>query len=110
MSNEKQEKIPEQVQIMALPETATGRYANFMRIGHSASEFMLDFCIRDLDSITLVSRIVVSPVNMKSFLKALQENVEKYETQYGLKLPDNGNTFIETGIPKNGGRTSSDVQ
>ena len=62
-----------------------GEYVNFAIVTHSAAEFVLDF-IRILPGLTkskVRSRVVISPMHAKTFLKALQDNIDKYEKKFG---------------------------
>ena len=66
-------------------EVAQGIYSNLAIISHSSSEFLLDF-IRMMPGIPkakVKSRIILTPEHAKRLLFALQENVEKYEQQFG---------------------------
>ena len=66
-------------------EIAQGVYANLAVISHSTSEFILDF-VRMMPGIPkapVKSRIILSPDNAKRLLKALADNVKKYETTFG---------------------------
>ncbi len=64
---------------------AEGIYANFAIIGFSPSEMIFDFAriMPGKNKGKVFSRIVMTPQNAKSFLKALQDNVKKYESQFG---------------------------
>ena len=83
-------------------EVAQGIYANLAVISHSSSEFILDF-IRVMPGIPkskVKSRIILTPEHAKRLLRALQDNIQKYEENFGSismqtsKLPMNfgGNT------------------
>ena len=81
------------------PEVAEGSYSNLAIVAHSSSEFVVDF-VRMLPgqkSANVQSRIIMTPENTKKLLFALQENVAKYEKQFGsIKLngtPAPGSTF-----------------
>ena len=70
---------------------AQGVYANLVLISHSSSEFVLDFAkmLPGLQRATVQARIVMTPQHAKLFLRALEENVTKYEEKYGaVRLPD----------------------
>ncbi len=71
-------------------EIAQGTYSNLAIISHSSSEFILDF-IRMMPGIQkakVKSRIILTPEHAKRLLYALQENVVKYEQQFGpIKAP-----------------------
>ena len=86
-----------------LDETvAQGTYANLAVITHSSSEFILDFVriMPGLPKSKVQSRIILTPEHAKRLLRALQDNIQKYESNFGQievqsnKLPINfgGNT------------------
>lgn len=66
-------------------DIAEGTYANLAIIAHSGSEFVLDFVgmLPGLKQANVKSRIILTPEHAKKLLFALQENVAKYETQFG---------------------------
>ena len=80
----------QQLNINLTPEIAEGIYANLAIISHSSSEFVLDF-VRMLPGVkqaNVKSRIVLSPEHAKRLLFALQDNLAKYENQFGkIQLP-----------------------
>ncbi|MEL6389831.1 MAG: DUF3467 domain-containing protein [Bacteroidota bacterium] len=95
MAEEKQSKPKKQNQInIDLPEElADGVYTNLAIISHSHSEFVVDF-IRMLPNVPkakVKSRIILTPEHAKRFLKALAENVKKYESQHGPISDKGGN-------------------
>ncbi len=67
------------------PEIARGVYSTFTVITHSSSEFICDFiqALPGSPKPEVVSRIIMSPDHAKRFLKALQDNIEKYESKEG---------------------------
>lgn len=75
---------------IVIPRDQEPSFANLVRIAHTASEVILDFA-RFLPGdrhATVVSRVVVSPLSAKLLLKALNENLAKYESQFGeVKIP-----------------------
>ncbi len=73
----------QQFQATASPEDLKGRYSNGMVIQHSKSEFVVDFFLSSHQTRQLITRVVVSPAHLKSFLKALGENIERYESSFG---------------------------
>lgn len=82
---DKDEKKPNQLNIELTEETAEGIYANLAMIAHSSSEFVIDF-IRLMPGVAkakVKSRIVITPEHAKRLLMALQENVTKYEANFG---------------------------
>ncbi len=78
------------MQINLSPEMAEGTYANLAIIAHSSSEFVLDFvrAMPGLKQANVKSRIILTPEHAKRLLFALQDNVAKYEKQFGkIELP-----------------------
>lgn len=70
-----------QLQIELREEVAQGTYANLAIITHSSSEFILDF-VRVMPGIPkagVQSRIIVAPEHAKRLLRALEDNIAKYE-------------------------------
>ncbi len=79
-----------QLQFNLDPEVAKGVYANLALITHSPSEFIVDFAalLPGLAKANVGARVIFAPEHAKRFLMALQENVVKYEQQFGrIKLP-----------------------
>lgn len=66
-------------------DVADGIYSNFAIISHSASEFVLDFVriMPNTPKAKVKSRVIMSPAHAKLLMTALQENVRKYEQQFG---------------------------
>lgn len=67
------------------PEVAQGNYVNLAVIAHSASEFVLDFAaiLPGLQKAKVKSRIVTTPEHAKKLLLSLQENISRYERNFG---------------------------
>lgn len=86
----------QKIDIELRPEVARGVYSNLAIITHSASEFILDFVqmMPGLPKPSVNSRVLMTPENAKRLLKALMDNVQKYESQFGeIKFRDQ-NSFI----------------
>lgn len=69
-----------------LPEKeAEGIYSNLALITHSPAEFIIDFArmLPGVPKTKIYARIVMTPQHAKSLLKALDENVSKFEKQFG---------------------------
>lgn len=60
-----------------------GRYSNLLRIAHSREEFILDFINLVPPQGVVTARIVTSPGHLKRILRALKENLDRYEAAYG---------------------------
>lgn len=74
-----------QINIELDENTAEGIYSNLAIINHSASEFVLDFvCIMPgVPKAKVKSRIVLTPQHAKRLVKALAENVHRFEATHG---------------------------
>lgn len=79
------DKNPNQINIELSEEVAEGVYSNLAMIAHSNSEFVIDF-IRLMPGVPkakVKSRIVITPEHAKRLLKALDDNIHKYEDTFG---------------------------
>ena len=74
-----------QIQIELDEKTAEGTYSNLAIINHSASEFVVDFVsiMPGTPKAKVKSRIVLTPQHAKRLLKALGENINRFETTHG---------------------------
>jgi len=73
-----------------MPATLNAIYSNAAVVTQTHSEIVLDFLqVMPNDPRARVqTRLVMTPVNAKLFLKALAENLERYETKHGeIDLP-----------------------
>ncbi|HHS49991.1 MAG TPA: DUF3467 domain-containing protein [candidate division Zixibacteria bacterium] len=85
------ENMPRQLQIELPPDVAEGIYANFAVITHSPSEFVIDFArmVPGAPKAKVQGRIIMTPMNAKMLLKALEDNIGKFEANFGeIKTPD----------------------
>ncbi|MDH4263847.1 MAG: DUF3467 domain-containing protein [Spirochaetia bacterium] len=74
------------IEIQLDPEILKGTYANVTNIGHTQEEFLIDFLLVQQQPAPfgkLVSRIIVSPGHARRLLTALQDNIRKYEENFG---------------------------
>ncbi len=80
-----EKKQQRQINVELGEKEAEGIYANMALITHSPSEFILDFArlMPGLPKSKVQARIIMTPQNLKSFQKALTENISRYEEQYG---------------------------
>lgn len=82
-----------QIQIKATDEKLRGEYSNMMQIMRTKEEFVLDFLNIFPPTGTLNARIILSPGHLKRMQKAIEENLKKYEEQFGK--------IAESETPKN---------
>ncbi len=78
-----------------LPNDLEATYSNFAIISHSPSEIVIDFArlLPGNPTSKVLARVVLTPLNAKLLLHALQENLSKYEERYGeVRTP------VETGF------------
>jgi hypothetical protein len=70
-------------------QIALGQYSNLAAIRHTKEEFIFDFAFVFPDGPMgkLVSRIILSPAHVKRFMGALEENLKKYEKNFGPITP-----------------------
>jgi len=74
-----------QLNIEISEETAEGQYANLAIITHSHAEFVIDFVnvMPGTPKSKVKSRIILTPQHAKRFMKALIENVSRFESVNG---------------------------
>ena len=74
-----------QMNIEITDEIAEGIYANLAIITHSQAEFVLDFIsvMPGMPKNKVKSRIIMTPFHTKRLMKALTENVQRFEQANG---------------------------
>jgi len=83
---------------LELPPDLEAVYANFALISHSPSEFVIDFAcvLPNPPKAKVRSRIISTPRHAKLLLRALRENVEKYEAKFGeIQVSDSGDALAQ---------------
>jgi hypothetical protein len=90
MSTESKDSATTQLQIQSDPHTVTGVYANLTMITHRKEEFVLDFLFvqpqrtpQGQSVANLRARVITTPEHMKRILRAIEENVSRYEQSFG---------------------------
>ncbi len=82
----------QQINIKAGDDKLSGLYSNLMQITHTNEEFVLDFLSIFPPTGTLNARVIISPSHFKRMLKAMEENLKKFEEQHGnvaeSEIPD----------------------
>lgn len=102
-----QEQNPNQINIELNEEIAEGIYSNLAIITHSSSEFVLDF-IRIMPGVPkakVKSRVVMTPEHAKKLMRALADNIAKYESVQGVINEDNS----QQGFPLNFGTPTTEA-
>lgn len=81
-----------------LPEdVAEGVYSNLAIISHSNAEFVVDF-IRMMPNVPkakVKTRIILTPQHAKRLLKALNDNIKKFEGQFGV-IDEDDHGFMQS--------------
>ena len=90
MADEPNEAQQQQISIQVDAQSATGVYSNLMMITHRKEEFILDFLFvqpqrtpQGQAIANLRSRVITTPEHMKRILKAIEENIGRYENAFG---------------------------
>ena len=80
-----EKKDNNQINIELSEEMAQGIYSNLAIITHSNAEFVVDFIqvMPGVPKAKVKSRVLLTPQHAKRFLKALNENVKKFESLHG---------------------------
>ncbi len=75
----------QQINIELGEKEAEGIYSNLAIITHSPAEFILDFTrvVPGAPKAKVHARIITTPQHAKMLLRALQENVDKFESKFG---------------------------
>ena len=92
---------------METPEDLEPLYSNLARISHTPSEIIIDFS-RMLPAqarFKVLARVILSPMGAKFLLRALGENIARYEAAFGeILLPGEsglaGDLFKQVHPPK----------
>ncbi len=100
-----QQNQPNQISIELSEEIAEGIYSNLAIITHSHSEFVIDYIklLPGVPKAKVKARILLTPAHAKRLVKALKDNIGKYEQVHG-EIKD---TEVPHPIPMNfGGPTA----
>lgn len=101
MSDQKEKN---QLNIELSEEIAEGIYSNLAIITHSSAEIVIDF-IRVMPGVPkakVKSRILMTPQHAKRLLRALADNINKFESLHGTITENEG----FGGLPMNFGPTA----
>ncbi len=72
--------------VLELPQGLDIIYANLARIAHSPSDLVIDFAhiLPGEGTAKIRSRIVMTPLSAKLLVRALTENIARYEAAFGV--------------------------
>ena len=91
MDNNEKKVQQNQLELELPQDVAQGEYVNFAIITHSSSDFVIDFArvLPGVPKSQVKSRVILAPENAKRLLGALQENILRYEREFGqIKIPN----------------------
>jgi predicted transcriptional regulator len=85
MADETNKQNKGQINIELDEQVAQGTYSNLAIINHSVSEFVVDFVniMPGTLKSKVKSRIILTPQHAKRLVKALNENVKRFEKAHG---------------------------
>jgi len=83
--NQINEKKSQQINIELNEKEAEGIYSNLAIITHSPAEFIIDFTrvVPGVPKAKVHARIITTPQHAKMLLRALEENISKFENRFG---------------------------
>lgn len=73
-----------EIKVTCPPQMQSGTYSNNMVVMHTKEEFVMDFLMVVPPTGTVTSRVILSPGHMKRMIKALQDNIARYESKFGV--------------------------
>ena len=82
-----------------IPADLQPAYANLARIAHAPAEFVVDFArLLPGDSKAIVTaRVIMSPVALKLFAQAVNENLARFEATFGtVTIPGGSGSLADT--------------
>lgn len=95
--NQNPENQSKQINIELGEKEAEGIYSNLAIITHSPAEFIIDFTrvVPGVPKAKVHARIITTPQHAKMLLKALEDNVKKFESRFGeIKIDQNMNPAV----------------
>jgi hypothetical protein len=88
---------PVSVKVTIDDATADGQYVNFANILHNPTEFVIDFgrVVPGRPDVKVMARVLTTPYHAKQLARALQQNIEIYERNYGEIRADFPNPALD---------------
>lgn len=75
--------VGQQIQVKVEDKVLRGQYANMVQVAHTGEEFIMDFMTIMPPAGQLTARMILSPSHYKRLARAMQENLARYEEQFG---------------------------
>ncbi len=85
MSQNNDNNGQQQINIELGEKEAEGIYSNLAIITHSPAEFVIDFTrvVPGVPKAKVLSRIITTPQHAKMLMRALKDNIDKFESRFG---------------------------
>ncbi len=89
--NQNNDPNAQQINIELGEKEAEGIYSNLAIITHSPAEFVIDFTrvVPGVPKARVLSRIITTPQHAKMLMRALKDNIDKFESRFGEIKIDN---------------------
>jgi len=86
---EEKKKQEVKLEIQLDEDMAQGAYVNLASVNHNEAEFVVDFIFVQPQAprAKVRSRVILSPQHAKRFVMAMQENLSRYEQNFGEIAP-----------------------
>lgn len=94
-----------QIQVQLDEKVGQGIYANLAIISNSGAEFVLDFTrmLPGMPKAIVQARIILTPQHAKGLMKALEDNLKKFEERFGeIQTPSGKNESKNFGFQAGG--------
>jgi hypothetical protein len=85
-----------------VPADLIPAYANLARIAHAPPEFVIDFArvLPGDNKATVTTRVIMTPIALKLFVQAINENLARYESVFGKINVPVGNSSLADSLFK----------
>jgi len=74
---------PRKLQVKMPEDVLRGVYSNQMVVNHTREEFLMDFINLFPPEGVVNARVIVSPGHLKRMIRALSDNLARYEAKFG---------------------------
>ena len=83
MANNKEQQ--QKLNLNIAPDVAAGTYSNLVVVSHTPTEVVMDFAqmLPGSKNASIRSRVIMNPIHAKRLLMALNDNIQKFENQFG---------------------------
>jgi hypothetical protein len=105
MNQQKPPQKGQQINIELGEKEAEGVYSNLAIITHSPAEFIIDFTrvVPGVPKAKVHARIITTPQHAKMLMRALKDNIDKFESRFGeIKIDSQPNQHFGFVPPKSG--------